>query len=269
MFQSIRNFGLVQSVARTAVNQWVVLAVLLAVAAIGTHADPAITLQSSPNPAVYGHPVTLTATVLEAGAIGSVTFFDGTSPLGAAPILNGHAKLTTSLVASGKRTLTAAYLGNSAETIQTVMAVPGNGFGALVAYGPRSAVGSSSIVAADFNNDGYVDLLTSSNMIWGGEFGRTPMVESNPALNRKLGRDHHPQAFTIWMAGGGIKPGLTFGATDELGFHVAQDPVHVHDVQATVLHLLGLDHERLTYRHAGRDFRLTDVSGRVIQPILA
>jgi hypothetical protein len=112
-------------------------------------------------------------------------------------------------------------------------------------------------------------LLDDTLVIWGGEFGRTPMVESNPALNRKLGRDHHPQAFTIWMAGGGIKPGLTFGATDELGFHVAEDPVHVHDIQATVLHLLGLDHERLTYRHAGRDFRLTDVSGRVIRPILS
>jgi uncharacterized protein (DUF1501 family) len=112
-------------------------------------------------------------------------------------------------------------------------------------------------------------LLDDTLVIWGGEFGRTPMVESNPALNRKLGRDHHPQAFTIWMAGGGIKPSITFGGTDELGFHVVQDPVHVHDVQATVLHLLGLDHERLTYRHAGRDFRLTDVSGRVISPILA
>jgi uncharacterized protein (DUF1501 family) len=112
-------------------------------------------------------------------------------------------------------------------------------------------------------------LLDDTLVIWGGEFGRTPMVESNPALNRKLGRDHHPQAFTIWMAGGGIKPGITHGATDELGFHVVQDPVHVHDIQATVLHLLGLDHERLTYRHAGRDFRLTDVSGRVVSSILA
>jgi uncharacterized protein (DUF1501 family) len=112
-------------------------------------------------------------------------------------------------------------------------------------------------------------LLDDTLVIWGGEFGRTPMVESNPALNRKQGRDHHPQAFTIWMAGGGIKPGITYGGTDELGFHVVEDPVHVHDVQATILHLLGLDHERLTFRHAGRDFRLTDVSGRVITPILA
>jgi uncharacterized protein (DUF1501 family) len=112
-------------------------------------------------------------------------------------------------------------------------------------------------------------LLDDTLVIWGGEFGRTPMVESNVALGRSLGRDHHPQAFTMWMAGGGIKPGLTYGATDELGFHVAQDPVHVHDLQATILHLLGFDHEKLTYRHAGRDFRLTDVHGKVVNAILA
>ena len=95
------------------------------------------------------------------------------------------------------------------------------------------------------------------------------MVETNAALGRSLGRDHHPQAFTMWMAGGGIKPGLTFGATDDLGFHVAEDPVHVHDLQATILHLLGLDHTRLTYRYQGRDFRLTDVSGKVVRKLLA
>ncbi len=111
-------------------------------------------------------------------------------------------------------------------------------------------------------------LLDSTLVIWGGEFGRTPMVESNPALGRSLGRDHHPQAFTIWLAGGGVKPGLTYGASDELGFHVADNPVHVHDLQATILHLLGLDHERLTYHYAGRDFRLTDVYGQVVHDIL-
>jgi hypothetical protein len=112
-------------------------------------------------------------------------------------------------------------------------------------------------------------LLDDTLVIWGGEFGRTPMVETNAALGRSLGRDHHPQAFTMWMAGGGIKPGLTFGATDDLGFHVVENPVHVHDLQATILHLLGFDHEKLTYRYAGRDFRLTDVHGRVVKNILA
>src|SRR5215470_11466494 len=112
-------------------------------------------------------------------------------------------------------------------------------------------------------------LLDDTLVIWGGEFGRTPMVETNPALGRSLGRDHHPQAFTVWMAGGGVKPGLTYGATDELGFHVAEDPVHVHDLQATILHLLGFDHEKLTFRHAGRDFRLTDVHGKLVRDILA
>jgi hypothetical protein len=112
-------------------------------------------------------------------------------------------------------------------------------------------------------------LLEETLVIWGGEFGRTPMVESHPVLGRKLGRDHHPQAFTMWMAGGGIKPGLVYGRTDELGFHVVENPVHVHDLQATILHVLGFDHERLTFRHAGRDFRLTDVSGNVVRPILA
>jgi uncharacterized protein (DUF1501 family) len=112
-------------------------------------------------------------------------------------------------------------------------------------------------------------LLDDTLVIWGGEFGRTPMVETNVALGRKLGRDHHPQAFTMWLAGGGIKPGLSYGATDELGFHVAENPVHVHDLQATLLHLLGFDHEKLTFRYAGRAFRLTDVHGRVVKDILA
>ncbi len=111
-------------------------------------------------------------------------------------------------------------------------------------------------------------LLDDTLVVWGGEFGRTPMVESNATLGRSLGRDHHPQAFTMWFAGGGIKPGITLGATDDLGFHVTEDPVHVHDVQATILHLLGLDHTRLTYKSQGRDFRLTDVSGVVIDKIL-
>ncbi len=112
-------------------------------------------------------------------------------------------------------------------------------------------------------------LLDETLVIWGGEFGRTPMVETNAALGRSLGRDHHPQAFTVWLAGGGIKPGVSYGATDDLGFHVAQNEVHIHDLQATILHCLGFDHERLTYTHQGRQFRLTDVHGKVVKDILA
>jgi uncharacterized protein (DUF1501 family) len=111
-------------------------------------------------------------------------------------------------------------------------------------------------------------LLDDTLIVWGGEFGRTPMNEARNG-SKFLGRDHHPKAFTIWMAGGGIKGGMTLGATDELGYNVVQDPVHVHDLQATVLQCLGLDHKRLTYRFQGRDFRLTDVSGNVVRQLLA
>lgn len=111
-------------------------------------------------------------------------------------------------------------------------------------------------------------LLDSTLVVWGGEFGRTPMVETNPALGRALGRDHHPQAFSMWMAGGGIKGGMSYGQTDELGFNIAENPVHVHDIQATILHTLGLDHERLTYDFQGRRFRLTDVHGHVVKALL-
>jgi len=102
-------------------------------------------------------------------------------------------------------------------------------------------------------------LLDDTLVVWGGEFGRTPMVESSAALGRSKGRDHHPQAFTMWFAGGGIKAGTTLGATDELGFHIVERPVHVQDIHATILHLLGIDHARLTYRFRGLDFRLTGV----------
>ncbi|MFT5468794.1 MAG: hypothetical protein ACI8UO_003906 [Verrucomicrobiales bacterium] len=112
-------------------------------------------------------------------------------------------------------------------------------------------------------------LLEDTLVVWGGEFGRTPMVEASAALGRSLGRDHHPQAYTMWFAGGGIKPGITHGETDELGFNVIKDGVHVHDVQATILHLLGIDHEELTFRFQGRPFRLTDVHGHVVQQLLA
>ena len=110
-------------------------------------------------------------------------------------------------------------------------------------------------------------LLDETLVVWGGEFGRTPMYEVRDV--KFLGRDHHPRAFTMWFAGGGIRPGVTMGATDELGYHVTEDPVHVHDLHATILHLLGIDHTRLTYRHQGRDFRLTDVHGSLVNGILA
>jgi len=112
-------------------------------------------------------------------------------------------------------------------------------------------------------------LLEDTLVVWGGEFGRTAMVESNATLGRKNGRDHHPAAFSMWMAGGGIRKGQTLGETDELGYHVVKDPVHVHDLQATILHCLGLDHLRLTYRYKGRDFRLTDIHGNVVKKLLA
>jgi hypothetical protein len=112
-------------------------------------------------------------------------------------------------------------------------------------------------------------LLDDTLVIWGGEFGRTPMVETNPALGRALGRDHHPQAFSVWVAGGGVKKGFTMGATDELGFNIVEDPVHVFDLQATIMHLLGFDHERLTFRTQGRDFRLTDIHGQIVKKMLA
>jgi hypothetical protein len=112
-------------------------------------------------------------------------------------------------------------------------------------------------------------LLEDTIVLWGGEFGRTPMVESNPDAGRSLGRDHHNKAFTMWAAGGGIKPGITMGKTDEFGFNVIEGRMHVHDLHATLLHLLGFDHERLTFRFQGRDFRLTDVHGMVVKKLLA
>jgi hypothetical protein len=107
-------------------------------------------------------------------------------------------------------------------------------------------------------------MLDDTLVIWGGEFGRTPMVQGG-----NDGRDHHPNAFTMWLAGGGIKPGVTLGESDEFGFNAVTDRIHVHDLHATILHLLGFDHTKLTYRFQGRDFRLTDVSGEVVEKLLA
>jgi hypothetical protein len=111
-------------------------------------------------------------------------------------------------------------------------------------------------------------LLEDTLVIWGGEFGRTAYSQGT-ITPTSFGRDHHPRCFSIWMAGGGIKGGLVLGKTDEFGYNVVEDPVHVHDFQATILHLLGVDHKRLTYRHQGRDFRLTDVHGNVVTKLLA
>jgi uncharacterized protein (DUF1501 family) len=106
-------------------------------------------------------------------------------------------------------------------------------------------------------------LLEDTLVLWGGEFGRSPVAQKGD------GRDHHPYGFTMWLAGGGVKGGLAHGATDEFGWYAVEKKVHVHDLHATILHLLGLDHERLTYRYSGRDYRLTDVHGRVVTDILA
>lgn len=111
-------------------------------------------------------------------------------------------------------------------------------------------------------------LLEDTLVIWGGEFGRTPVAQTSQGNGKNWGRDHHPHGFTMWMAGGGIRGGITYGETDEFGFHAAENKVSVHDFHATALHCLGIDHTRLTYRHQGRDFRLTDVAGTVIRPLL-
>lgn len=121
---------------------------------------------------------------------------------------------------------------------------------------------ASAALVKDLKQQGMLD---DTLVIWGGEFGRTPMGERR----KPTGRDHHVDSYTLWLAGGGIKPGMTYGATDELGLSVTENPVHVHDLQATILHLLGLDHERLTFRFQGRDFRLTDVHGKVVKDILS
>ena len=120
---------------------------------------------------------------------------------------------------------------------------------------------ASAALIKDLKQRGMLD---DTLVIWGGEFGRTPMVQGGDD-----GRDHHPNCFTMWLAGGGIKPGITIGESDEFGFNATRDQVHVHDLHATLLHLLGFDHTKLTYRFQGRDFRLTDVSGEVVNKLLA
>ncbi len=129
----------------------------------------------------------------------------------------------------------------------------------------ESADQASAALITDLKQRGMLD---ETLVIWGGEFGRTPMAQGDVS-KPKAGRDHHIRGFTMWMAGGGIKPGTSYGATDELGYYAVDNPVHVHDLHATMLYLMGIDHERLTYRYQGRDFRLTDVAGKVVKGILA
>jgi len=123
-------------------------------------------------------------------------------------------------------------------------------------------------IAALLNDLQSRGMLDETLVMWGGEFGRTPSVELS-GNQPKLGRDHNHYGFTVWMAGGGIKGGTVYGSTDEFGFAAQENPVSAHDLHATILHLMGLDHEKLTYRYAGRDFRLTDVHGNVLHDIVA
>jgi uncharacterized protein (DUF1501 family) len=124
---------------------------------------------------------------------------------------------------------------------------------------------ASAALVTDLKQRG---LLDETLVIWGGEFGRTNFSQGSITKDN-YGRDHHPRCFSIWMAGGGIKPGIVYGETDEFGYNILKDPVHVHDFHATVLNQLGLDHEKLVFKHLGRRFRLTDVAGRVVKDIIA
>ena len=129
----------------------------------------------------------------------------------------------------------------------------------------RETDGPAAALVKDLKQRG---LLDDTLIIWAGEFGRTPVNEGRGGV-KFLGRDHHPKAFTVWLAGGGVKPGQTIGSTDEIGYNIAENPVSVHDLNASALQLLGIDHKRLTYRFQGRDFRLTDVEGNVVRQLLA
>ena len=139
---------------------------------------------------------------------------------------------------------------------------PNNHLGSPLEARAREVDQASAALVRDLESLG---MLEDTLVVWGGEFGRTPLGE----VRKKLGRDHHVEAFTLWMAGGGIKAGHSHGETDEIGFAPVSGAMDVHDLHATMLHVLGVDHERLTYRLQGRDFRLTDVQGRVVTDVLA
>ena len=140
--------------------------------------------------------------------------------------------------------------------------------GGLQDHLPRLATDVDQASAALVKDLKQRGLLDETLVIWGGEFGRTPYAQGD-ANRDKYGRDHHGKAFSIWMAGGGIKAGITHGSTDDFGFNVVENPVHIHDLQATIMHCLGIDHTRLTFKFQGRQYRLTDVHGEVVKAILA
>ena len=168
--------------------------------------------------------------------------------------------LARRLVEAGVRFVTVYYTSDSNNQPWDTHSDHDQGHRKLCADGDQAA----AALISDLKERG---LLDDTLVIWGGEFGRTPYAENRE--KQKAGRDHHHTAFSMLVAGGGVKGGTVYGTTDEFGMHVAENPVHVHDFHATILHLLGIDHERLTYRYAGRDFRLTDVHGRVVKEIMA
>ena len=143
--------------------------------------------------------------------------------------------------------------------------------GSVFSQLPRKCRQVDRPIAALLTDLGRRGLLDSTLVVWASEFGRTPMAQTNNGEGRqtKVGRDHHNEAFSVWLAGGGVRGGTIHGQTDELGYAAAENPLHVHDLNATILHLLGIDHERLTHRFQGRDFRLTDVHGNVVREVLA
>jgi uncharacterized protein (DUF1501 family) len=140
-----------------------------------------------------------------------------------------------------------------------------NNLPADIAKTAKAVDQASAALVRDLRQRG---LLDDTLVVWGGEFGRTPMNQGDSS-NGNYGRDHHMKAFSLWMAGGGIRGGTTYGSTDDFGYNTAENPVHANDFQATVLHLLGIEHTRFTHRFQGRDYRLTDVGGEVVRGILA
>ena len=146
---------------------------------------------------------------------------------------------------------------------------PWDNHGSIVPNITRLAGESDQPIAALLTDLKQRGMLDDTLVIWGGEMGRTPTTQSGPKDMSKVGRDHHIDGYTIWLAGGGFKPGSSYGQTDDVGMQVAENPVTLHDLHATILHQMGFDHKQLTFRFSGRDFRLTDVHGNVIEELVA